>query len=147
MDEIIEIVNQVDGQCMRHLHLMSNREFDRASMTHYAAVNGVVTREAGVWHLRAIHPFRGVMDVNAEGWVKMRRLVMWSLDGYPTVKVALHAAAAEFERVFHGRAMYGFVRRLPRGAEHGMDVEDLTLLEADWMLERAVAVGGWCLTK
>jgi hypothetical protein len=80
---------------------------------------------------------------------KFRRLVVWSLEGKGadeqrlTVRGALAGAAAEFERVFSGRAQFGFIKKLPRGAEHGMDVGDLTLFEAEWMMERAVAVGGW----
>lgn len=81
---------------------------------------------------------------------------MWSLSStfqvpgfkFISVRQALHEAAREFERSFGGRPMYGFIRKLPRGAEHGMEVPlgdgigDLMLLEAEWMLERCVAVGG-----
>jgi len=142
MDAVIEVVNYVDGQCIRHLHLMSNLEFEPACMSQYAAINGLMTREAGVWHLRAMHPYRGAIDVPAacvEG--KARRLVVWSLAGCASVTRALYDAVHEYERLFGGRAQYAFMKKLPKAAEHGMAVGDLILLEADWMLERCVAVG------
>ena len=142
MTDLIVVEDRVDGQCVRHLHLMSNIEFDQACMTRYSAVNGVVTREAGVWHLRAMHPYRGVVDIPAacvDG--KVRRLVAWNLDGCASVRVALQEAAREFEKLFGGRAQFGFMKKLPEPAEHGMEIGDLILLEADWMLEKCVAVG------
>lgn len=158
LGEVIVVEDRVDGQCVRHVHLMSN-----APAPHMAPdgrnLGGEWVKEAGVWHLRASHPFRGALDVHgvcAAG--KFRRLVVWSLtpprpspngsprsqfgEGVYTVREALHDAAHEFERLFGGRAQFGFMRKLPRGAEHGMDVGDLTLFEAEWMLERCVAVGG-----
>lgn len=159
MGEVIELLNYVDGQCLRHLHLMSNIEFDSTYMNQYSAMNGVVTREAGVWHLRAMHPYRGVIDIPAacvEG--KARRLVAWSLTGCASVTRALYDATHEFERLFGGRAEFGFMKRLPKAAEHGTPIalralppnsestnlgedHELILLEAEWMLERCVAVG------
>ena len=141
MNEIVEVVNYVDQQCMRHLHLMSNVEFEPACMRRYGAVNGAVTKEAGVWHLRATHPFRGAIDFHGEGWVKHRRLVVWSLDRYPSVKLAFHEANNEFVRLFGGMPVYGFIKRMPQGAEHGQTLGTLILLETEWMLERCVAVG------
>jgi len=78
--DLIVIEDRVDMQCIRHVHLMANVEFDEACMSRYTAVNGLVMREAGVWHLRAVYPLRGVIDIPAacvEG--KVRRLVVWSL--------------------------------------------------------------------
>jgi len=141
-EEIIELLNYVDGQCLRHLHLMSNIEFDAACMSRYAAVNGVVTREAGVWHLRAMHPYRGTIDIPAackEG--KIRRLVVWSLAEYASVQVALHDVWREYGRLFGGSPQFAFMRKLPRSVENGHEIGGMILLEAEWMLERCVAVG------
>lgn len=51
-------------------------------------------------------------------------------------------AAEAFERCFGFAPKYLFVKRLPKGAENCMDVQGMILLEAEWMLERSVAVGG-----
>lgn len=148
MDEIIELENFVNGQCVRQIHLMSNMEFEIGDIQMRYCVDLKDTllaskgKEAGVWHYRVEQNYRGAIDIPAackKG--KVRRLVAWSLVGCPTVKVALYEAAQEFERLFGGRAQFGFMKKLPKGAEHGMEVGDLMLLEADWMLERCVAVG------
>lgn len=98
-----------------------------------------------------------VVDFECEGWVKFRRLVVCPLEGRVSVRAALQEAAREFERLFGGRAGYGFIRKMPvavgRGmweegiGEWGVDsgvvlVGDLVVLEVDWILERCVAVGG-----
>ena len=141
MEEVIEVVNYVDGQCIRHLHLMSNIEFDAACMNRYSAVNGVVTREAGIWHLRAMHPFRGAMDFHCEGWVKQRRLVAWSTNGYATIKIALKDAKQEYCKLFGGKPQFAFIKKMPKDVEICHEVGGMTLIEAEWMLERCVAVG------
>ena len=142
MDEVIELENYVDGQCLRHLHLMSNLEFDQVCMNQYGAVNGVVTRDVGVWHLRAMHPYRGVIDIPAackEG--KVRRLVAWNLDGCASVRSALQEAWMEYGRLFGGSPQFAFMRKLPKGVGNGHEIGGMILLEAEWMLERCVAVG------
>ena len=98
-----------------------------------------------------------VLEIDAacrEG--KFRRLVVCPLDGRVSVRAALQEAAREFERLFGGRAGYGFIRKMPvavgRGmweegiGEWGVDsgvvlVGDMVVLEVDWILERCVAVG------
>lgn len=99
--------------------------------------------EAGVWHLRATHPFRGVMDIETGGGVKFRRFVVWSLDGkYGNVRGALIDAMQHFECLFGRRPAFAFMRTLPRGVEWFTQFEGMLLLDAEWMLERCVAVGG-----
>jgi len=143
-NNIILIEDRVDLQCMRHLHLMANVQFEPGCLRKYGYISGaIVTQEAGVWHLRAVHPFRGVADIPAACAVgKVRRLVVWHLDGYPLVKMALHDAWREYCRLFGGHPQFAFMRKLPNGIENGHEVSTMTLLEADWMLGRAVAVGG-----
>lgn len=144
---VVVVEDRLDGQCVRHVHLMSNEAIGREALRAYGILPTTalieVGQSAGSHFLRASGAFRGVWEVNAacrEG--KFRRLVVWNLEGCASVKAALYEAAQEFERLFAGRAQFGFMNRLPKGAEHGMDVGDLTLFESEWMLERAVAVGG-----
>jgi len=143
--DVIQLENYVDQLCMRHLHLMSNLELGQECLSRFGAVNAVVTKEVGAWHLRAIHPYRGVIDIPAacvDG--KFRRLVAWSLQGYVSVKLALFDAWKDYSRLFGGRPQFAFMKKLPRGVEHGdvLGETELMLLEAEWMLERCVAVGG-----
>jgi len=103
----------------------------------------VLRQEAGVWHYRAEYPYRGILDVKAaciDG--KFRRLMVWSLVGCGSVREALCQAEVHFWAMFCFRPAYAFMRRLPGGVENGQDFEGLILLEAEWMLEKCVAVGG-----
>lgn len=142
--DVIVVEDRVDMQCVRHIHLMSNTMIADEALWMYGVdfVNWKAALETGVWNYRAVQPYRGVIDIPAackEG--KVRRLVVWNLEGCLSVTMALYDAAHEYERLFGGRAEFGFMKKLPKAAEHGMELGDLILLEAEWMLERCVAVG------
>ena len=141
MDDIIVVEDRVDAHCVRHVHLMSNSDPACRDIP-FLLERGSVTREAGVWHYRAEYPYRGALDVacvNSEK--KFRRLVVWNLDGYELIKPALYDAWQEYLRIFHGAAQYAFVRCLPAKVPNGYEVGGMTLVEAEWMMENAVAVG------
>lgn len=148
MNDIIVVEDRVDGECVRHVHLMSNGDFSLTPTHPYRALRslplgeGKVTREAGAWHWRAMYPFRGVLDIETEGGVKFRRFVVWSLEGCESVRVALKQAKAEYERLFGGSPRFAFMRKLPNGVAWFTEFDGLLLLDAEWMLERCVAVGG-----
>ena len=146
MDEVIVVENVIGMDGMRRLHVMGNAPPPappQISPKHGEYLErGEISVEAGVYHLRVCEPVRGVVDFHCEGWPKFRRLVVWSLEGCPSVTSALQEAGREFERCFGGRPQFAFVRKLPEAAEYGKVVGDLILLEADWMLVRCVAVGG-----
>ncbi len=134
----IVVENYVDPHCHRHLHLMAN-----SSDALPFVEKGIITQEAGVWHLRAEYPYRGVLDVECVGnHKKFRRLVVHSLDGCGSVRDAIHAAFTFFWATFRFQPGYVFMKKLPSGVENGQDFEGMVLVEADWMLERCVAVGG-----
>ena len=142
MSDVMVIDNYVDAQCRRHLHLMSNYFIDRPSAS---AEGGVLKQEAGAWHYRAVYPYRGILDVACvENEKKFRRLVVWSLEGCKSVRDAISQAECYFWTTFKFRPGYVFMRRLPAAvdAASAPDVEGMILLEADWMLEKCVAVGG-----
>jgi hypothetical protein len=140
MNEQIVVEDRIDPNGIRHLHVMSNAPISTPPPQEMG--RGEISVEAGVYHLRVFMPVRGVMDFHCDGWPKFRRLVVWSLEGCPSVTSALQEAAREFGRCFGSRPQFAFVRKLPGAAVNGQDVGDLILLEADWMLERCVAVGG-----
>lgn len=143
MNDVIVVENRVDMHCIRHLHLMSNVEFGREILCSYGAPNGVAAQESGVWHLRAIYPFRGVLDVRAACVEeKSRRLVVWNLDGYGSVREAIFDACRYFIVKFDFLPGFVFMKKLPKSIENGEYLDGLMLFEAEWMLERCVAVGG-----
>jgi hypothetical protein len=145
MDDVIVVENIVSRDCRLIVHLMSNREFEVNRLACYGAPDGTrpqVTREAGVYHLRAEWPYRGVLDVKSEFWPKAKRLVAWSLIGEEGAAEAILKAVGEFDELF-GRAP-GFIFVKKSGdVEHGKDLFGMIFLETEWMLENCVAVGGW----
>ena len=140
MDEVIVVENYVDAQCIRHVHLMSNSR--DALLFAQREGGGEIKQGTGVHYYRAKYHYRGILDFHCEGWVKFRRLVVWSLEGSAFVRDGICQAEAEFERIFRFKPKFVFMRKLPRGAEHCQDAGQMILLEAEWMLERCVAVGG-----
>ena len=140
--DMIVIDDYVDIRCIRHVHVMSNREFAGAQVP-FPLERGAVTREGGVWHYRAEYPYRGALNVACvDGGRNFRRLVVWSLDGYGSVQAALDDAMVEFSRLFQGVPGYAFMRRLPRNVENGHEAGLMMLFEAEWMLQLSIAVGG-----
>lgn len=142
-EDVIVIDDYVDPQCIRHVHVMSNTPIDEAMQMRFAPAGvGVVKQEIGAYHFRAQYPYRGVLDIACIGNAKkFRRLVVWNMEGYKSVKMALHDAWKEYCRLFGGKPQYAFVYRLPVGIENGFEVGEMTLIQAEWMLEKCVAVG------
>ncbi len=146
MNDVIIVENYVDGQCMRHVHLMSNLEIGRTILRPYGIMDCIqeqVTKEAGVWHVRAEWPYRGILDIQAKGWPKFRRVVVWNLEGCESMRHAITEAYKYFFlQAFYFRPAYVFMKKLPKGVENGHDFEDLLILETEWVPGRCVAVGG-----
>lgn len=145
MDDIVVVEDLVDDRCMRRLHLMLNVD-PTPVLTEIKTIFGgnekfAVEEEAGAWHVRVEYPYGGPLDIECEGWPKAKRFVLWSLTGIKSVKLALFEAANKYEEVFKQRAQYAFMRKLPRGVENGIEVGDLMLFEAEWMVRNCVAVG------
>lgn len=142
-EDIIVLDNYVDPLCVRHVHVMSNLEISANMQLRYAPAGcGSLTREIGAWHFRAEYAYRGVLDIACVGTQKkFRRLVVWNVQGYSSVKMALHDALKEYCRLFGGKPQYAFMLKLPIGIDNGFDVGEVTLMQAEWMLDRCVAVG------
>ncbi len=145
MDNVIELENNVTADGFRVVHLMSNVVIDSGALqTGFdapAGVNFEARKEAGVYHLRATWPICGPIYINGEGWPMPRKFVMWHLSLVDSVKLALYEANKKYEDMFLERAEYAFIRKLPRGVENGVEVGNLMLFKAEWMVRQCVAVG------
>jgi hypothetical protein len=144
MNEIIELENIVndDGMCV--VHLMSNFELTVDALKKYNAPVDAkieITKEAGVHHILATWLMRGALKITAEGWPVPKIFVMWNLEGYKSVKMAIHDAAKHYQDIYGVRPEYAFIRKLPNEIENGIEVDDLMLFKADWMVRKCVAVG------
>ena len=144
MDDVIELENLFDDDGFRVVHLMSNAvlNFD-ALKAYHAPADAMfdVRKEAGVHHLRAKWLLCGPLVIKAEGWPQPKRFLVWNLSLAGSVKIALFEANRKYEDLFSKRAEYAFIRKLPRGVENGVEVGNLMLFEAEWMVRKCVAVG------
>lgn len=139
--EFIMLENFINADGLRVAHLMSNTPPSDLPQIKEQFGEGEIKRENGVWHFRSSAPVRGLVEIKCEGWVMPKMFVAWSLQGCASVTAALRDAAICFERSFGFRAGYAFMRTLPRGVESGVEVDDLMLFDAEWMIGKCVAVG------
>ena len=98
MGEVIEVENYIDGQWMRHVHLMSNDETFDIVLPDY--VIPTITKEIGVCHLRASWAAREAFAGTMRGDDRIeRQVVVWAFQG-ERVSVSIRNAAREFCKVF-----------------------------------------------
>lgn len=144
MNEIVEVENIVtdDGMCV--VRLKSRFELTGDALKNYNAPVDAkieISKEADAYHLRATWAMRGALKIAAECWPVPKIFVMWNLTGYKSVQAAMGDAAKHYQDIFGKRPEYAFMHNLPRGVEHGMEVGDLMLFKAEWMVRKCVAVG------
>lgn len=121
MDEVIEIENYIDEQWIRHVHLLSNNENAEVDLPVYA--RPVVTKEAGVWHVRASWAAREAFAGTMRGGDRIeRQIVLWAFNG-ERVSVCIRHAAREFWRVFCRQPDFAAVNAYPEAMEADVDVE------------------------
>ena len=139
MNGTIVIEDLIEQDAWRRRHLLGNSPFE-VSPSAGAEIQQWV--EAGAHHLRIREPVRGAVDFYFEGLpIRFRRLVLWSLHGYTSIREAILDAAGEYERLFGGQPQFCYMKKLPRGVEIGQEVGSVLLFEAEWMPGRSVAVG------
>jgi len=83
----------------------------------------------------------GAVEVTFEGNPVPKIFVMWSLAGCESIRIAMRDAAKKYQDIYGVRPEYAFVSKLPNGVENGVEVDDLMLFEANWMVSKCVAVG------
>lgn len=136
---MIIVEDVVTEDCVRRLHVMSDKPM-QMDLPEDATVEQWV--DIGVYHLRAVWPFSGMLDIHSEGWPKPRRLYVQRLLGGQRVSDAVRVAAEAFERATGFAPKYAFVREFPQAAEWGQDVYGCIFLAAEWIPRNCVAVGG-----
>lgn len=121
MDDVIEVENYIDGQWMRHVHLMSNDENAEVDLPVYASP--VITKEGGVWHVRASWAAREAFAGTLRGDDRIeRQIVLWAFSGQ-RVSVCIRDAAREFWKVFCRQPDFAAVHEYPEAMGFDVDVE------------------------
>jgi hypothetical protein len=137
--EVIVVANAVGEDGMQRFHVMSNEEI---SLVLPPNAKWTMNLEGGVYHLRGEWPYFGMLDIQAAGWPRMRRILVWSLREGERVSEAIGAAAEMWMNAVGWEPKFAWVRALPQGAEWCQNVYGCILLAAEWMPRNCVAVGG-----
>lgn len=136
MNDEIWLENYVDGNGVRHVHVMSNLLIENPSEIFGA---GTVAHEAGIWHFKVCEPMRGLVKLVFEGG-SQRVAALWSLDGYASVRAAIADAVAHFEDKTNIDAEFAFMRKLPSMVEDGYELGNVILIESEWVMPKYVVV-------
>lgn len=96
----------------------------------------------GLFSVELRWPVFGRVDVAYPGLKRFRRFMMVHYSYATRVSECIRLAVDSFFVCTHFRPGYTFVRSLPQGIENGTEVDDVILIEAEWMPARCVAVGG-----
>lgn len=142
-DNVIVLENQINNEGIWNLHLMSNLEIEFDAARYCAPADAIVTqsRDIGVYHLRATWPMRAPLKIQCEGWPVPKMFVMWNMTGCASITEAVKSAAQRYEQEFGVRAEFAYLRSLPKGVEPGIEIDDVMVFDADWMVRKCVAVG------
>lgn len=148
MEEILQ--NKLTEDGIRHLKVISDSPVTEDRMMRFvpmtarehAQIRCTPAASLNLFYGEASWPVREAVDIQPKEWTRFRRLVVWNLKGCHSIKVALYDSAKEYERLFGRRPQYAFIWKMPKQAEHAMQVGDLYLFESDWIPQHCVAVGG-----
>ncbi len=121
MDDVIEVENYIDEKWMRHVHLLSNDENAEVNLPVYASP--VITKEAGVWHVRASWAAREAFAGTMRGGDRIeRQIVLWAFQG-ERVSVCIRNAAREFWKVFSRQPDFAAMNSYPDAMGLDKDIE------------------------
>jgi hypothetical protein len=95
----------------------------------------------GLHYLEAIWTCREAIQIQLEGWTCPREMVLWKLLPGERVSEVLKEMVRLFGARFQSFPDYAFMRKLPKTIENGFEVNDVTLLEAEWVPAGCIAVG------
>lgn len=149
MEEIVHNLVRMDGMC--ELKLMSDAALTEAQVLRYvpvgvralAQVKCYDTAALSLFYGEAVYPCREVVRCQVSCIPsKFRKLAVWKLLPGEHVSVVIGEMAMWYFASAHRRAKFAFIKRLPKGAENGMEIAGLMLLEAEWALTGCVMVGG-----
>ena len=136
------VVNEITGEGMHRVRVVSDVAPVPFPITHGAEIRRWDDELLGLHYAESTYPCREVVCVQLEGAPKPRKLAVWKLmPGERVSEIISHVANWYFCSAHH-RPQYAFMARLPKGVDNGVEVDGVTLLEADWALSGCVMIGG-----
>jgi len=139
---VIEVlVNDVTLEGMRRLKVVSD-----ACPIVYPVPEGSTVRTwsddlLGLHYLEATWACREAILIQCEGWKIARKMVLWKVASGERVSEVLMKMVALFGERYKCFPDYAFMKRMPKGIEHGFDVDDVVFCEAEWVPPGCIAVG------
>jgi len=124
MGDVIEVENYIDGQWMRHVHFMTN-DGDKGQSELNLPVDVIpnITKEMGVWHVRASWAAREAFAGTMRGGDRIeRQIVVWAFQG-ERVSDCIRNAAREFWKVFGRQPDFAAMNSYPDARGLDADIE------------------------
>lgn len=94
---------------------------------------------AGLHHLRVTWPARELVVLSM--YPGVRQMIMLWFVGDLRVSAAIKAATEAYALQIHRDPGYAWIRQIPKGAEEGVEVGHVMLIQADWVPAGFVAIG------
>lgn len=96
----------------------------------------------GLFYCEAVELYRGPVEVFFQGFErKFIRVLAWGIGG-DRVSKCMEEGAVAFAAMVGRWARWAFIDRLPKGAEAGVEVAGLALVECEWAVPGFVFIGG-----
>ena len=155
MEEVV--LNELTHEGMRHVKLLGDEPFETERPVAMLLRNGVIVPEVamkrlqvegqcdaalGLHSLEVRWPVFGPVDVLYFGPKRFRRFVFVHYSYAERVSECLSQAVEIFLMGCHFLPGFAFVRKLPAGTPDCMEIDYVTLVQAEWMPEHCVAIGG-----
>lgn len=153
MEEIIE--NKLTEDGFRQVKLVSDVEVKEERMMcfvpiparEHAQIHCFQSSALSLFYGEARWPAHGdIVDIRAEVWAagayEWRRFAAWKLMPGERMSEAIRSALVYYTRYCSRFPQYAFARTLPKTIESGIDVDDLILLQADWVPPGCLLIGG-----
>lgn len=138
------VVNEITGDGMHRVRVVSDMP---SPLTPLPVGEGSSVRTwddalLGLHYAEALYPCREVVCVTFEGMKRPRKLVVWKILPGERVSEIVSQVADWYFWSAHRRPQYAFMARLPRGVESGVEVDGVSLFEAEWAIPGCVMIGG-----
>lgn len=144
------IVNELSHEGMRRVKVISDARID---LQRWLAAVPLEARELikaelsedkalGVHHLSMSWPARDKAEFGFSQ--RHRRMLVWKILENQRASQAIREAVVAYMR-WRGVGVFPkfvFMKSLPKGAENGMLMDDVIILQAEWALEGCVILGG-----
>lgn len=137
------LINELCADGMRHVKIVSD---DAHALENFPVAGARIEHRSdevlGLHYVEVWWACQDVVQVTDEADGRTRKFLVWKfLPGERVSDVIRFAAQWYFEHA-HRKPQFAWMQHLPPGAEYGVEVDDVMLLEVSWALPGCVMIGG-----